>query len=44
MVNLNNLIGFAVVSKNHLAISNMNVQKLFLDKPLEVFQTVEKAI
>lgn len=38
-----NLIGFAVVSKNYLTISNMDIEKLFLDKPLKSFQTIKEA-
>lgn len=39
-----NLLGFAVVSKDFKAKSNAEIEKLFFNKPFEVFNTLEEAI
>jgi len=39
-----NLQGFAVVSKDYKAKSNAEIEKLFFDKPFEIFGTLEEAI
>lgn len=41
---IENLIGFAVVSKDYKTKSNAEIEKLFFDKPFEVFNTLENAI
>lgn len=41
---IENLIGFAVVSKDYKAKSNAEIEKLFLKKPFEIFNTLEQAI
>lgn len=41
---IENLAGFAVVSKDFKAKSNAEVEKLFLNKPFEIFSSVEEAI
>jgi hypothetical protein len=41
---IENLVGFAVVSKGFKAKSNAEIEKLFLNKPFEVFNTVDEAI
>lgn len=41
---IENLKGFAVVSKAYIARANADVEKLFLDKPFEIFDDIEKAI
>lgn len=41
---IDNLQGFAVVSKDFKAKSNAEVEKLFLNKPFEIFDTMEEAI
>ncbi|MBO3098088.1 hypothetical protein [Gelidibacter pelagius] len=41
---IKNLKGFAVVSKDYKAKSNAEVEKLFLNKPLEIFDDLNKAI
>ncbi len=41
---INNLAGFAVVSKDFKAKSNAEIERLFLDKPFEVFNTLEEAV
>jgi len=38
------LVGFAVVSKDYTAKSNAEIEKLFLNKPMEVFDVIEDAI
>jgi len=38
-----NLVAFAVVTNERLAISNTEIEKLFLKKPVEVFNTIEQA-
>lgn len=40
---IENLVAFAVVTNERLAISNTEVEKLFLKKPVEVFETLEQA-
>ena len=40
---IDNLVAFAVVTNEPLAMSNTEVEKLFLKKPVEVFDTVEQA-
>ncbi|MDG5492886.1 hypothetical protein [Psychroserpens sp. SPM9] len=39
-----NLIGFCVVSKNYMAKSAAQIEKLFLNKPFEIFDTLTEAI
>ena len=39
-----NLAGFCVVSKNYMAKSTAKIEKLFLNKPFEIFDTVEEAM
>lgn len=41
---IENLVGFAVVSKDYKAKSNAEIEKLFLNKPFEIFNTVDEAI
>lgn len=41
---IKNLAGFAVVSKDYKAKSNAEIEKLFLNKPFEIFNTLEDAI
>lgn len=41
---IENLKGFAVVSKDYKAKSNAEVEKLFLTKPYEIFDDMTKAI
>lgn len=41
---IKNLAGFAVVSKDYKAKSNAEIEKLFLNKPFEIFSTIEQAI
>ncbi len=41
---IKNLKGFAVVSKDYMAKSNAEVEKLFLDKPFEIFDDMTEAI
>lgn len=41
---IENLKGFAVVSKDYKAKSNAEIEKLFLDKPFEIFDSIEKAV
>lgn len=41
---INNLIGFAVVSKDYKAKTNAEVEKLFFTKPFEIFDTLNEAI
>ena len=38
---LKTLVGFAVVSKDYTAKSNAEIEKLFLNKPMEVFDVLE---
>ena len=39
-----NLAGFSVVSKNFMAKSTAQIEKLFLDRPFEIFDTLPEAI
>ena len=41
---INNLKGFAVVSKDYKAKTNAEVEKLFFAKPFEIFDTLNEAI
>ena len=41
---INNLIGFAVVSENLVALSNAKIEKLFFSRPFESFTTMEDAV
>nr|WP_321223159.1 hypothetical protein [uncultured Psychroserpens sp.] len=39
-----NLSGFCVVSQNYMAKSTAQIEKLFLDKPFEIFDMLPEAI
>ncbi|MFC4723623.1 hypothetical protein ACFO5O_14940 [Geojedonia litorea] len=39
-----NLLGFAIVSKNYKAKLNAEIEKLFFNKPFEIFNSMELAI
>ncbi|WP_299229293.1 hypothetical protein [uncultured Psychroserpens sp.] len=41
---IENLVGFSVVSSDFKAKSNALVEKLFLSKPFEIFDSLEEAI
>ncbi|WNH09983.1 hypothetical protein [Thalassobellus suaedae] len=41
---IENLAGFAVVATNNIALSNADIEKLFLNKPFESFTKLNKAI
>lgn len=41
---IQNLKGFAVVSKNYKAKSNAEIEKMFFNKPFEIFSTLEDAV
>ena len=41
---IKNLIGLAVVSKDYKAISNVEIEKLFLKKPLKTFTDLKAAM
>lgn len=41
---IKNLMGFCVVSKNFMAKSTAQIEKLFLDKPFEILDTLPEAI
>lgn len=41
---IKNLLGFAVVSKDYKAKTNAEVEKLFFEKPFEIFSTLEIAV
>lgn len=41
---INNLVGFCVVSKNFMAKSTAQIEKLFLNKPFEIFDDLSEAI
>lgn len=41
---LQNLYGFGVISKNYLAKSNAEIEKLFLKKPFKIFDNLDDAI
>lgn len=40
---ITNLVGFAVVAQVPLAKGNAEVEKLFLDKPFEIFSSLDEA-
>ncbi|WP_299126889.1 hypothetical protein [uncultured Winogradskyella sp.] len=40
---IENLKGFAVVSENHQAKVNAQIEKLFFNKPFEIFSSLEQA-
>jgi len=40
---IDNLVAFAIVSNEHISIANAEVEKLFLKKPVQVFNTIEQA-
>jgi hypothetical protein len=40
---IKNLAGFCVVSKDFKAKRNAEIEKLFLNKPFEIFDTIEEA-
>lgn len=41
---LDNLIGFAVVSKHHAAVSIANVESTFVNKPFKIFRDMPEAL
>ncbi|WP_452225953.1 hypothetical protein [Lacinutrix cladophorae] len=41
---IKNLIGFAVVSEKEIDMSNALIEKLFFDKPFEMFKELDEAI
>ena len=41
---IDNLAGFCVVSKNFMAKSTAQIEKLFFDRPFEIFDTLPEAI
>ncbi|WP_047547630.1 hypothetical protein [Psychroserpens sp. Hel_I_66] len=41
---IDNLAGFCVVSKNFMAKSTAQIERLFLDKPFEIFDGLTEAI
>ena len=41
---INNLVGFCVVSKNFMAKRTAEIEKLFLNRPFEIFDTLTEAI
>ena len=41
---IKNLAGFAVVANSRLALSNAEIEKLFLKKPFEIFRNLNDAI
>jgi len=41
---IENLVAFAVVSKKPVNITNVEVEKIFLKKPLEIFTDMDEAI
>ncbi|AEH02450.1 hypothetical protein [Lacinutrix sp. 5H-3-7-4] len=44
MLGISNLAGFAVVSKNAMALKNAKFEKMFFKKPFETFNTIDEAI
>ncbi|OIQ23749.1 hypothetical protein [Lacinutrix sp. MedPE-SW] len=44
ILSVKNLAGFAVVSKNTIALNNAKFEKLFFKKPFETFKTIDEAI
>ena len=43
-VKIQNLIGFAVVSIKGMAITNASLEKMFFNKPFEIFEELDEAI
>jgi hypothetical protein len=41
---IESLVGFAVVGNTYLAVSNAEIEKLFLKKPFEIFTELDEAI
>ncbi len=41
---LKNLTGFAVVSEGYMAKTNAQIERLFFNKPFEIFSTLDEAI
>jgi hypothetical protein len=41
---IKNLAGFCVVSNDYKAKRNAEIEKLFLNKPFEIFDTIEEAV
>lgn len=41
---IQNLAGFCVVSNDYKAKRNAEIEKLFLNKPFEIFDTIEEAV
>lgn len=41
---IENLVGFAVVSKNRIALKNTEIESLFSTKPFKIFPTMEEAL
>lgn len=41
---IKNLIGFAVVASNYIALRNAEIEKIFLNKPFESFTELDEAI
>jgi hypothetical protein len=41
---INNLVAFAVVTKNSINITNTELEKIFLKKPLDHFDELDEAI
>lgn len=41
---IENLEGFAVVTKEIIALKNAEIEKLFLNKPFEIFKKVDDAV
>jgi len=41
---INNLVGFAVISNDYKAKRNVAIEKLFFNKPFEIFDTLEEGI
>lgn len=42
--NIPNLVGFSIVSSNNLSLNNAQIEKLFANKPFEVFTDLKRAI
>lgn len=40
---IKNIIGLAVVSENGMAVNNAEIEKLFFNKPFEIFSNLEDA-
>ncbi|SHI54893.1 hypothetical protein [Algibacter luteus] len=41
---IESLVGFAVVGNTYLAVSNAEIEKLFLKKPFEIFTELDEAV